>query len=96
MKCIDDLVVLAQQSGANILKITDRKEPDQWSSCSRIIAKIYHVPDPRKFEKEIVWSEDRKLVWDDFKATGKPVPGTDVAAVTQCGIGVQTNRGHCT
>ena len=47
-------------------------------------------------EKEIIWSKDRKLAWKDFKGTKKPVDGTDVAAVTRCGLGMSTNRvtGH--
>jgi len=89
---IGDLVESARQNGANVLRITEHKEPDQWSSCARITAKIYRVNDPRQYEKEIVWSQDRKLVWSDFKGTSKPVPGQDVAAVTNCGISVNTNR----
>ena len=46
--------------------------------------------------QEITWSKDRKLIWHDFKGTKKPVDGTDVAAVTRCGISMSTNRvsGH--
>jgi hypothetical protein len=89
---IGELMATARQTGANVLKITEHKEPDQWSSCARITAKIYHVDNPYQFEKEIVWSKNRKLVWNDFKGTSKPVPGQEVAAVTRCGLSVHTNR----
>jgi hypothetical protein len=46
--------------------------------------------------QEIIWTQDRKLSWSDFKGKSKPVEGSDVAAVTRCGISMQTNSvtGH--
>lgn len=45
---------------------------------------------PPQTGQEIEWSKDRKLVWHDFKGTKKPVDGSDVAAVTRCGLGMST------
>jgi hypothetical protein len=89
---IEILTQTAKLNGANILKITEHKTPDLWSTCDRITAKIYRVSDFRKYEKEIVWSATRKLTWDDFKGNPKPISNTNVAAVSYCGFGFQSNR----
>lgn len=89
---IRTLIQLAKQNGANILKITEHKTPDMWSTCDRITAQIYRVPDFRKYEKEIIWSANRKLTWDDFKGSPKPISNTNVAATSYCGFGFETNR----
>jgi len=49
---IGKLMEMARQNGANILKITEHKAPDMWSTCDRIIATIYRVENPRQFEKD--------------------------------------------
>jgi hypothetical protein len=89
---IEQLKQLARQNGANVIKITEHKSPDQWSTCERLTAKIYKVPDFRTHEKEIQWRANRKLVWEDFKGTQKSISNLDVAAQTYCGFGFPTNR----
>lgn len=88
---IDKLKELARLNGANVIKITDHKQPDRFSSCDRITAKIYRVPDFRKHEKEIEWSSHRKLTWEDFKGNPKSISNTNVAAQTYCGFSFQSN-----
>lgn len=88
---IDKLKQLARQNGANVIKITEHKSPDRWSSCERLTAKIYKVPDFRKHEKEIEWTTNRKLIWEDFKGTPKSISNSNAAAQTYCGFGFQTN-----
>jgi hypothetical protein len=88
---IDKLKNLARQNGVNVIKITEHKSPDRWSSCERLTAKIYKVPDFRKHEKEIEWTANRKLTWEDFKGTAKSISNTNSAAQTYCGFGFQTN-----
>lgn len=67
---MDHLIVLARESGGNILKITQHKAPDLYSSCNRMEAEVYLVPNYQKHERSIYWSDRRKLTWEDFK--GKP------------------------
>lgn len=81
---------LARQSGANIIKITKHKTPDNWSTCDRIKADIYKVENYKKYEREIEWNKNRKLTWEDFK--GKPITNSNVGALTYCGFGFQSNR----
>lgn len=82
----------ARQSGANVIKITSHKSPDLWSTCTRIKATLYKVPDIRKHENEIKWSPYRKLTWEDFKGSPKLISNNRVAAQTYCGIQLATNR----
>ena len=88
---IDKLKPLARQNGANVIKITEHKSPDPWSSCERLTAKIYKVPNFRKHEKEIEWAANRKLTWEDFKGNPKSISNSNTAAQTYCGFGFQTN-----
>jgi len=88
---IDKLKQMARQNGANVIKITEHKGPDRLSSCDRFTAKIYKVPDFRKHEKEIEWSPNRKLTWEDFKGSPKSMSNPNIAAQTFCGFGFQTN-----
>lgn len=89
---LDKLKLLARQSGANVIKITEQKNPDNWSSCVRLKATIYKVPDFRIHEKEIYWTSDRKLNWEDFKGTPKPISNSNTAAQSYCGFGFETNQ----
>jgi hypothetical protein len=89
---IDKLKQIARDNGANLIKITEHKSADQWSTCDRVKAKIYKVPDFRVHEKEIEWTANRKLTWEDFKGTPKTVSNVNTAAQTYCGFGFQTNR----
>ena len=80
-------------NGANLIKITSHKYPDGFSTCHRLSASIYKVENVSIYEKEILWSPERKLVWDDFKAKHSPYGDiTAIAAATQCGISFETNR----
>jgi len=87
---IESLKKECRQNGGNIIKITKHKSPDQWSSCDRIEAEIYKVPDYRIYEKEIEWSEDRKLTWNDFKKNTKDIY-SPFGAETNCGFGFKSN-----
>jgi Bacterial protein of unknown function (DUF922) len=89
---IGTLADAARQNGANIIKITKHKVPDIWSSCDRITAAIYKVDNPQRFEKEIEWSADRKLTWEDFKGAPTAISDTNFAATTNCGFGFHSNR----
>ena len=88
---IDKLKQLTRENGANVIKITEHKKPDRWSSCERLTAKIYKVPDFRKHEKDIEWTANRKLIWEDFKGSPKTISNSNSAAQTYCGFGFQTN-----
>ncbi|WP_462250002.1 DUF922 domain-containing protein [Ferruginibacter sp.] len=89
---IETLKKLARDYGANLIKITDRKSPDQWSTCERLKAKIYKVLNFRVHEKEIEWTASRKLTWEDFKGSPKTISNSNTAAQTFCGFGFQTNN----
>ncbi len=89
---IDKLKQLARQNGANIIKIIEHRSPDLSSTCERITAKIYKVPNFRIHEKEIEWTINRKLTWEDFKGNPKPISNSNSAAQTYCGFGFQTNQ----
>lgn len=89
---IDKLKQIARENGANLIKITEHKSADQWSTCERLKAKIYKVPNFRVHEKEIEWTATRKLTWEDFKGAPKSASNTNAAAQTYCGFGFQTNR----
>jgi Bacterial protein of unknown function (DUF922) len=83
---IAELKRLARQNGANVLRITEDKKPDNISSCERIKAEIFRVVDFKKYEKAIEWSNNRKLVWDDFKGVPDTVSKENVGAETHCGV----------
>lgn len=80
----------AEKKGGNLLKITEHKKPDAWSTCDRIKAEIYKVADISAYEQEIYWTADRKLKWEDFKSPASAMTGA--AAHTYCGFGFETNR----
>lgn len=88
---IENFKKICKQNGANILNVIEHKSPDQWSSCHRVEAIIYKVPDYKVHEKQIEWSKDRKLTWNDFK--GKPINRLDftAGAESNCGFGFQSN-----
>jgi len=83
---------LARQNGANLIKITEQIDPNAWSTCVRLTAKIYKVPNFRLHEKQIEWSANRRLTWDDFKGMPKTMSNTNSAAQTYCGFSFETNR----
>lgn len=88
---IENFKKICKQNGANILNIIEHKLPDQWSSCHRVEAIMCKVPDYKVHEKQIEWSKDRKLTWNDFK--GKPInrPNFTTGAESNCGFGFQSN-----
>ena len=87
---IINLKQLARQNGANVIKVTQHKTPDKWSSCHRLRAKIYKVDKPKTYETEIVWTADRKLTWDDFKGVPDRKAFPNTLAVTNSGFGFET------
>lgn len=88
---LNDLKKIARENGANLMKITEHKAPNLQSTCDRIKADIFRVPDFRKHEQEIRWSSNRKLTWEDFKGKSKPVSNNSVGAQSYCGFGFQSN-----
>lgn len=81
----------AEAKGANLIKITKHKVPDMWSTCHRFEADLYHVENIGDYEKEIIWSADRQLEWEDFRAPKVLQEKPDIGAQTYCGISFQTN-----
>lgn len=83
----------AVENNANLIKITEHKMPDAWSTCHRMSVSLFQVENTSIYEKEIMWSADRKLQWSDFKADHSPYGNIDgIAAATMCGITFETNR----
>lgn len=82
---IDYLKEAAAAKGANLVKITRHKTPDAFNSCHRFDADFYKTDNPRLYEKEVIWSEKRKLDWADFRAENPP-HGYNATALTYCGI----------
>jgi len=87
---IVNLKVIARSLGANLIKLTEHKTPDRWSTCHRIKAKIFYVDDSKKYETEIEWSADRKLTWDDFKGEPDRVNFPNALALTNSGFGYES------
>lgn len=80
----------ARNAGANIVKITQQKNPDNWSTCHRLKAKIYKVTAPKQYETRIEWSANRKLTWDDFKGNPDKKNFPTTLALTNSGIGYES------
>ncbi|MCH5597881.1 DUF922 domain-containing protein [Niabella ginsengisoli] len=89
---IENLKILARKNGANLIKITKRLPPDSKSTCEKIYADIYRVPDLKKHELEIEWNENRKLTWEDFKGSPATVSAKVwFGAASQCDIYLESN-----
>lgn len=84
----------AAEHGANVIKITQHKYPDAWSTCHRMEATLYNVPDARVLEKEITWTTGRQLVSADFKAERSPLPASGLGAVSDCGISFSSSAAN--
>ncbi len=82
---VEYLRAKAIEQGANLVKITRYKKPDAFNSCHRFDAILYKVDNPRTYEKQIIWSENRKLEWEDFRAENEP-HAYNATALTYCGI----------
>ncbi len=89
---IESLKTMARKNGANLIKITKHKRPDNWSTCHRIYADVYKVEDPKVYETTISWSEHRKLTWDDFKGEPDLVNFPNALAVTNSGMSYESER----
>jgi len=85
-----NLKKLAREVGANLLKITEHKRPDKWSTCHRLQAKIYKVVNNTEYETKIEWSADRKLTWDDFKGEPDTANFPNTLALTNSGFGYES------
>ena len=79
---------IARKNGANLIRLIKNREPDIWSTCSRISAVAYRVENPQKYQLEINWSANRKLSWDDFKGNVRKQSPYD--AESYCAIIYQT------
>lgn len=80
---------LAREAGANLIKITKHKTPDKWSTCHRIWADVYYVDNPKDYETQIIWQENRKLTWDDFKGEPDTETYPTALALTNSGFGFE-------
>ena len=61
-----NLKAMALKKGANLLRITKVQYPGQ-RTRGAVAVDIYNVPDPRIYEKQIIWSPYRRLTVADFK-----------------------------
>ena len=50
------------------------------------------MKDYKKYEREIDLNKNRKLTWEDFKGTVKPLTNVNEAALTDCGFSFQSNN----
>ena len=89
---IKDLKELARQNGANVVKINQVRVPDAWSSCYRLMGKIYKVDNPKLYESKIEWRKDRKLTWADFKGKPQTEAYPNTLAMTYSGFRLETNH----
>lgn len=80
----------ASRQGANLVKITRRRERSRSQACEYAEAAIYRVDDPQRWEAEFSWSSGRRLQWSDFRGAVPEGKGR-TAAETACGIGFETN-----
>ncbi|WP_110476926.1 DUF922 domain-containing protein [Winogradskyella aurantia] len=87
---IKNLKALARAEGANLIKITEHKLPDGWSTCHRLKATIYNVNQPKSYETQIEWRADRKLTWDDFKGEPDLENFPNALALTNSGFGYES------
>ncbi len=87
---VQNLKKMAREAGANLIRITNQKNPDKWSSCHRLWAEAFRVADPKVYETQIEWSVDRKLTWNDFKGQPDLVNFPKALAVTSSGFGYES------
>ncbi len=88
---VKNLKILARKAGANLVKITKYKPANSLSTCDRLWANIYKVDNPKDYEKEITWSSNRKLTWDDFKGRPDTLQFPNALAVTHSGFGYESS-----
>lgn len=69
--------------GGNAMKIIELREPNQWSTCARIKVYGYFIEDLWKYQDEIIWSKERRLTSQDFKASpeNRPTPSRSVCSI---------------
>lgn len=91
LQLLESVRLLALKSNANVIKITERTARNKANICDKISATLYRVENPKKYESEFSWRQDRKLTWDDFRGPIQSEMHPDVAAATFCGIGFETN-----
>lgn len=87
---LSNLRILARKSGANLIKLTKHKPADKWSTCHRVWGNIYSVANVKKYETEIEWTVDRKLIWDDFKGSPDKKAFPNAVAVTNSAISFES------
>lgn len=54
---------------------------------------FFWIEEIKEYEKEIAWTQQRKLSWEDFKKIGQD-EGLGFDAVSHCGILAQSGRMH--
>ena len=88
---IDNLKEIARNAGANLVKITEIKEPNRLSTCYRLKANIYKVDNPKIYETQIAWNENRRLAWNDFKGEPDTENYPNTLALTNSGFGFESS-----
>ncbi|WP_116125765.1 hypothetical protein [Lewinella sp. IMCC34183] len=66
----------ALRMGGNGLIVTRHQPPNAWSTCHRITADVISLPDPGRYEDEILWHPARRLAITDFKGGTEKRPAT--------------------
>ena len=77
----------ARKVGGNTLKIVTHRLPDPFiSQCHQITGNIYKLTNVSKYEKKIIWNENRKLKQIDFKGS---IENRPFEAATSSGFGYE-------
>ena len=84
---------MSREAGANLILITNHLHANNWSTCDRIWANIYAVQSPRDYEKEIDWTESRRLSWNDFKGVVPELKSQEFVAETASELEFQFRSG---
>ncbi|WP_447642155.1 MULTISPECIES: hypothetical protein [Chitinophagaceae] len=80
---------IAQQNGANIIRLLNIHYATSLQESDKVAALLYRVPDIRTYEKRIFWTASRKLVWDDFKSSVPDSLREDNNYSSYASIGIQ-------
>ena len=76
----------AREIGANGIKITEHKYPDNMSSCHRIKGVFLYSENMWKYEDQIIWTKERNLEFRDFRDS---TFNKDLVSTTMSGFSFQ-------
>lgn len=90
-----ELLAVAENAGrklgANLMRIDAHRERTSAQFCDEITVTFYKVANVQAYEQQFSWSADRKLEWTDFKGDVPITAASRTAAVTKCGIAIETS-----